>query len=1454
MGALIRNKDWKNHPLGEPHTWPSSLRTVLGIILHSRFPMFVWWGQELFCFYNDTYRPSLGQEGKHPAILGMPAREAWPEIWDTIQPMIAQVLKGNGATWNEDTLIPIYRNGRIEDVYWTFSYSPIIDDHDFINGVLVTCTETTEKVKMLNSIHAREDQLLFTIDAGKMGTWDLDPATGRFTGNERLKEWFGLDTGKDIELATALSAIHDNDRKAVTDAITEALKPESGGAYEIEYTVVSLQNGAHRRVLAKGKAEFKEGRVTRFSGTLEDITEKKNVLCKLQDSEYRFRTLIEEASVATALYTGREIRIQYANDMMLGFWGKDTSVIGKPLAEAVPELQGQPFLGIFDHVYTTGETYTGKEEEAVLLVDGRLQAFYFDFTYKALRDKEGNIYGIHHMAIDVTARVKNKKELAKSDKRFRDMVYQAPVGISILRGPDFIVELANQKYMEIIDRKEEHFIGRSLFAGLPEVRDSVEPLLRGVIQTGIPFQSSEFPVMLNRFGKEELAYFSFIYHPLREDNSVTGVMVVAMDVTDAVKAKHNLAESEREFRNMVMQSPIPMTIVRGRDHVVELANKVMFEKIWRKKEEDVVGRSILDVFPELRKQKYEELLNHVFASGEQHTEKESLAYVSGDDGLKKFYLDFEYAPLYDTQGNISGIMITVNDVTEKVDARMTVEISERKISELLKSAPFPIGVFTGPDMIIDTANQSIIDIFGKGPDIIGQSLKSLLPEWGDQGIFKEIGLVLKTGMPYHGYNHLLAVKNKEGSPTSFYFNYSLIPLFAAEGAVYGVMMAAANVTDLNLAKQKIEEDETRLNIVVEASELGIWELDVSTNKVIYTQRFLDIFGFERSDPVSHSEMVARIHPDDLPIRSKAFRDAYQNGQLHYSSRIICTDGAIRWIEVRGKVLYNAQQKPEKLIGTLRDITEEKKHQISLQEREQKFTLLADAIPQLVWTTDAAGTPDYFNRYISDYSGLEAEKAMKNFWQAIMHPDDWSRSREEWLQSLKEGRMYSMEHRFLRKDGIYRWQHSQAIPQRDEHGQIQMWVGTTTDIQEQKMFTQELGRQVLERTREMQELNEELARSEARYHMMVSEIQDYAIFYLNKEGVIENWNKGAEKIKGYNATEIIGRHFSIFYTDQDKFIGLPARLLTQAATAGKASHEGMRVKKDGSLFWAKVVITAIQDEQKKVIGFSKITHDLSDKRENEEHLRSYAEQLEEKNRQLEKMNAELQSFAYISSHDLQEPLRKIQLFAARVLDKEAENLSEKGRDYFHRMQQSANRMQTLIQDLLTYSRTTATDHSFMIRNFNEIFEEVKQDLAESIREHQAVIEIIGEPCETRMIPFQMVQLLHNLLGNAIKFTKPGITPHITISCTQVNGTDTGIKTLTAEKYCHLVIQDNGIGFEPQFSERIFEVFQRLHEKGEYTGTGIGLAIVKKIVENHSGAIVASGKPGAGARFDIYVPLK
>ena len=169
MTSLIRAKDWSATPVGEPGNWPQSLRTALSILLGSKFPMFLWWGPELVCFYNDAYRPSLGKEGKHPAILGQRAEEGWAEIWDIIKPLIDQVLSGGESTWSEDQLIPIYRDGYIENVWWTFSYSPVNDESGQIAGVFVTCFETTEKVNNFRSLQASDQRFQNLVREASIG-------------------------------------------------------------------------------------------------------------------------------------------------------------------------------------------------------------------------------------------------------------------------------------------------------------------------------------------------------------------------------------------------------------------------------------------------------------------------------------------------------------------------------------------------------------------------------------------------------------------------------------------------------------------------------------------------------------------------------------------------------------------------------------------------------------------------------------------------------------------------------------------------------------------------------------------------------------------------------------------------------------------------------------------------------------------------------------------------------------------------------------------------------------------------------------------------------------------------------------------------------------------------------------------------------------------------------------
>ncbi len=235
-----------------------------------------------------------------------------------------------------------------------------------------------------------------------------------------------------------------------------------------------------------------------------------------------------------------------------------------------------------------------------------------------------------------------------------------------------------------------------------------------------------------------------------------------------------------------------------------------------------------------------------------------------------------------------------------------------------------------------------------------------------------------------------------------------------------------------------------------------------------------------------------------------------------------------------------------------------------------------------------------------------------------------------------------------------------------------------------------------------------------------------------------------------------------------------------------------------------------------------------------------------------VNKELEAFAYVASHDLQEPLRKIQTFAKRIIDKENENLSEPGKDYLARMNAAANRMQALINDILTFSRINTGERKFEEIPLNRIVTDVLTELKEDIEEKSATIET-GELCNAVIIPFQFRQLLHNLISNSLKFSDPAKPLRITIKSEILEGDKLEHAQLSPDKtYCHIQIKDNGIGFEPHFNERIFKLFQKLHGKDDYAGTGIGLAIVKRIVENHKGFITANGDLNKSATFNIYLP--
>lgn len=358
--------------------------------------------------------------------------------------------------------------------------------------------------------------------------------------------------------------------------------------------------------------------------------------------------------------------------------------------------------------------------------------------------------------------------------------------------------------------------------------------------------------------------------------------------------------------------------------------------------------------------------------------------------------------------------------------------------------------------------------------------------------------------------------------------------------------------------------------------------------------------------------------------------------------------------------------------------------------------------------------------------------------------------------------------------------------------------------------------------ERRNTEEKLRQSEEQYRLLVEQVRDYAIFMLNPEGFITTWNKGAETINGYTAEEIIGRHFSIFYSREAVESGFPQYELKVASKEGRFEDEGWRIRKDGRRIWANVIITALHNKQGELVGFSKVTRDITDRKKVIENL--------------QKSNAELRSFAYVISHDLKTPLRGIASLATWIQNDYADKLDDIGKEHLELMVSRVKRLNELINDILSYSQVGRTAASIEnITNAGDIINEISNSF------DIGNVDILYN-CRLKSFRYDRVglfQVFQNLISNGIKHN---------------NKEKKKIEIKCADKTDHILfsVTDNGPGIEEKYFEKIFQLFQTLQSKDETDSTGIGLAIVKKLVENYGGRIWVESTPGQGSTFYFTIP--
>lgn len=640
-----------------------------------------------------------------------------------------------------------------------------------------------------------------------------------------------------------------------------------------------------------------------------------------------------------------------------------------------------------------------------------------------------------------------------------------------------------------------------------------------------------------------------------------------------------------------------------------------------------------------------------------------------------------------------------------------------------------------------------------------------------------------------------------------------------------------SISDLQAKNTALNNsDEIYHKMIGEIEDYAIILLDKDGTVLNWNKGAEKIKGYKQEEIVGKSFKNFYTEEDRKNEKPEMLiRHATYTGKALDEGWRVRKDGSRFWGSIVITALHDSKGEVTGFVKVTRDLTERRETEEELKKSEERYHKMVEEVEDYaIILLDKDGTVLNWNKGAEKIKGYKQEEIVGKNFRVFYTPEDQANHKADKLIHIASTSGKALDEGWrMRKDGTRFWGSIVITALHDTEGNVTGFVKVTRELTD------------------MKEAEDELKRSEERYHRMIDEIEDYAIILLDRNGTVLNWNKGAEKIKGYKHDEIVGKNFSIFYTPEDLAIDKPNRLITQAYKTGKSSDEGWRRRKDGTRFWGSIVITALHNPDGEVIGFSKVTRDLTERKLAEDKLREYSSELEFQNKELEQ-------FAYAASHDMKEPLRKIHLYNSFINENKNNTLDAKSREYLNRSINAVKRMNDLIEDLLTYSKSTSTVESFEETDVNSLLKEIVAHHKEEFEQKHVKITIDKMP-KMEVVPFQFNQLMDNLVSNSIKYAHPERNVEIAITYKLVKGSKLINRDAEPDvDYHRISVIDNGIGFEPQYEQKVFEIFQRLSNPTGVKGSGIGLAICKKIVQNHKGFIKAIGRMNEGATFEIYLP--